>query len=143
MPYLSMTRLKLKSPGYLPSFLVHNGQIVKEIRVSDGFLKGKQGVTLDLSMWTTTLWDSYTNLQKFYRSGSHRKVMSQIDVWSSEAVSGHREVHSFDLPSWKSVGVLLAESGHFVNLEEPSLKHQQRIIQESKFPPITIPILPS
>ena len=69
--------------------------------------------------------------------------MSQIDVWSSEAVSGHREVHSFDLPSWKSVEVLLAESGHFVNLKEPSLKHQQRIIQESIFPPITIPIFSS
>jgi hypothetical protein len=141
MPYLSMTRLKLRSPRYLPSFLIYNSQIVEEIRVSHGFLKGKQSATLNLSMWTATLWNSYVDLQRFYRTGSHAKVMSQIDMWSSEAASGNREVYSLDIPSWQSIGLFLTESGHFLNLKNPSHKHQERTIQAPRFL-VTVPITP-
>jgi hypothetical protein len=142
MPYLSMTRLKLNSPMYLPSFLVYNDKIVREVRTSSGFIKGKQLATPSLSMWTATLWDSSSSLKSFYQTGSHREVMNKIDEWSSEAVSAHKEVESYDLPSWQDIRIYLSKSGHFLNLKEASLNHQQRIIEEPKIAPITTLIFP-
>ncbi|MBD2695161.1 hypothetical protein [Anabaena catenula] len=128
MAVLSITRLKLRSYSYLMTFLVQNEQVLKQIRQSEGFIKGKEMATVDLSMWTSTLWASEKLLKAFYLSGSHRQVMPKLNVWTSEAVSGHRESNTLELPSWYEVRDELDSIGHFIKLSHPSLNHQQQII---------------
>lgn len=128
MNFLSMTRLRLRSYSSLIPFLVQNEQILNQIRHSEGFIKGKEMATVGLSMWTSTLWVSEKSLKAFYLSGSHRQVMSKLDVWTSEAVSGHWEINTLQLPSWYEVRDQLQSIGHFSKLSHPSLNHQNQII---------------
>jgi hypothetical protein len=133
MVFLSTTRLKLKFYNYLIPFLIQNEKVLHQIRQSKGFIKGKEMAALDLSMWTTTLWDSETSLKAFYLSGSHLQAMSKLDLWASEAVTGHRQINTLQLPSWYEVSRELSEIGHFIKLSNPSLDHKQQIIN---VPPI-------
>jgi heme-degrading monooxygenase HmoA len=143
MVYLSMTRLKLKSAIYLLPFSIQNEQVIRQIRTSRGFLKGKELATPNLSMWTATLWDSQEDLRVFYLSGSHKKAMKNISEWSSEAVSGHQEIDSIELPAWDNIRLQLLSIGHFINLKESSFAHQEGMISKPKFTLLTRYILPS
>lgn len=133
MAYLSMTRLKLKSVIYLLPFSIQNEQVIRQLRTSHGFLKGKELATPSLSMWTATLWNSLEDLRAFYLSGSHKEAMKNINQWSSEAVSGHQEVDSNELPDWDNIRLQLLNVGHFANLKEPSFAHQKGIILKPRF----------
>lgn len=126
--YLAITRLKLKSTRYIVPFFIHNERVVKQIRASEGFLKGKQLATPSLSMWTATLWTCEEALKTFYLSGEHRAVMSKISEWSSEAVSGHQQVDSNKLPSWDYVRTQLHQIGRFTHLQEHSFDYLNKII---------------
>lgn len=128
MAYLSMTRLKLKSARYVIPFLVYNERVVKQIRTSEGFLKGKLLATPTLSMWTTTLWASQEALKAFYLNGTHRIAMAKLNEWSSEAASAHQQVDINELPSWGYISTQLCKIGHFTALKEPSLEHEHRTI---------------
>ena len=129
MPYLSMTRLKLKSVIYLLPFGIQNEQVIRQIRTSHGFLKGKELAALDLSMWTATLWDSQESIKAFYFSSFHKDAMKNISVWASEAVTARREIDSFqELPSWEEIRNELMKAGHFTPLQDTSSAHNTKII---------------
>lgn len=130
MAFISMTRLKLRSYRYLIPFFVQNEEVLNQIRQSEGFIKGKEMATIGLSMWTSTLWASEKSLKAFYLSGSHRQAMSKLDIWVSEAVTGHREINTVELPSWEQARDELHKFGHFIKLSHPSLNHQHQIIPE-------------
>lgn len=133
MFYLSVTRLKLKSPCYLLAFLLSTEQVVSQIRASEGFLQGKLMATFNLSMWTMTLWTSEEASRAFYLSGTHRAVMGKLSTWSSEAVAGHITVESCQLPTWGNARMELCKIGYFAKLKEPSVDHENGIIQSPKF----------
>ncbi len=130
MSLLSVTRLKLKSPRYLPAFLINTERIAREIRTSEGFLQGQLMGTFNLSMWTMTLWNSEATLKKFYLSGTHQKIMGKLSEWSSEAASVHMEVNNHQLLIWNDVIAEICRTGYFATLQEPSLDHRNRIIQK-------------
>ncbi len=137
-----MTRLKLKSMVYLLPFWIQNEQVVHQLRSSQGFLKGKELATPNLSMWTATLWDSREDIRDFYLSGSHKKVMRNIDKWSSEAVTGHQEVDFLEIPDWEQIRQELTRNGYFINLKDASSKHQCKIISQPKITLLTRYISP-
>jgi Domain of unknown function (DUF3291) len=132
MFYLAMTRLKLKSPRYLIPFWLHTEQVVKQMRASEGFVTGKLMGTLNLSMWTMTLWTSEEALRAFYLSGAHQNVMGKLSEWSSEAVAGHLAVETHQLPSWFEVRTTLCKIGCFAKLAEPSIDHNNGAIENPK-----------
>ena len=133
MSVLSITRLRLKSYGYLAQFLIHNEKIFQQIRKSEGFIRGKEVTAFDLSMWTCTLWKSDGLLRSFYLNGAHQKAMLNIDRWSSEAATFHQDIDSFDLPSCRRMIDLLEKNGHFTKLTDPSENHCQRVIHVPLF----------
>lgn len=141
--YLSMTRLKLKSTAYLLPFFIQNEQVIRQLRTSKGFLKGKQLATPNLSMWTVTLWSSKEDIRAFYLSGSHKQVMKNINKWSSEAVAGHQEIDFIELPSWQEIRNKLIAVGHFANLEKASSAHSKRLISEPRFTLLTRFVFPT
>ncbi len=133
MPYLSITRLKLKSLYYLVPFSIHTEQIVSQIRASPGFLQGKLLGTLDLSMRTATLWASAAEMRSFHQQGAHRQVMGKLDAWSSEAAAGHQVVTGDTFPSWGEMNQWLRTTGNFFPLSQPSQHHRDRIIPTPKW----------
>jgi hypothetical protein len=133
MPCLSITRLKLKSPHLLLPFLLQTEQVIHQIRTSPGFLQGKLLATLDLSMWTATLWVSEANLRSFYQGGTHRHAMTKLSLWASEATSGHSIVTTDMIPSWEEMAVQLGKTGRSHLLQQPSMHHIRQVIPPPKF----------
>ena len=128
MPYLSITRLKLKSPLLLLPFLLKTEQVIHQIKTSPGFLQGKLLATLDLSMWTATLWVSEADLRSFYQEGAHRHAMKKLSLWASEATSGHSSVTTDMIPSWEEMRIQLGNTGRFHSLQQPSVHHLRQVI---------------
>lgn len=143
MAYLSMTRLKLKSPRYLIPFWFHTQRVVKQIKESEGFLQVKLLVTHNLSMWTMTLWASEEALDNFYLIGAHLLVMKKLSEFSSEAMAGHQEIESNELPSWEYVRNELCRIGYLGKLKEPSTDHKNRIISIPKIVILNIFLTPT
>ncbi len=133
MSYLSMTRLKLKSPRYLIRFWNYNEKIVRQMQTAEGFLQGKLLANYSLAMWTTTLWTSSEALKEFYLNGSHQEVIARISEWSSEAVHFSKYVSTKELPSWQQIGSELAHQGRFQELKQPSLNQQNKVVLPPKF----------
>ena len=65
MPFVSVTRLRVKSMFYLLSFMRANESSVKELKVSKGLLKGKELIDKKLTFWTITLWEDEESMKKF------------------------------------------------------------------------------
>ena len=128
MFYLSMTRLRLKSPLYLIPFFVQNEKILSQLRTSQGFIKGKVLAAPNLSMWTVTLWSSEEDLRAFYLNGEHGETIEKIDQWSSDSVGCHQSTESDEIPSWENVRLQLIKSGRFRDLKEPSCDQINRVI---------------
>ena len=65
MPFVSVTRLRVKSMFFLLSFMRANESSVKELKVSKGLLKGKELIDKKLTFWTITLWEDEESMKKF------------------------------------------------------------------------------
>ncbi|ELS32775.1 MULTISPECIES: hypothetical protein [Pseudanabaena] len=128
MFYLSMTRLKLKSPLYLIPFFIQNKKILNQLRASQGFVKGKILAAPNLSMWTVTLWSSEEDLRAFYLNGEHGETIEKINEWSSDSVRCHQLTESDAIPSWENIRLQLTKSGRFRDLTEPSFDQISREI---------------
>lgn len=128
MPHLSITRLKLKSPFLLVPALVQTEQVVSQLRASAGFLQGELLATLDLALWTATLWTSEQAMRSFYLTGAHRQVMAKLNDWSSEAVAGHQSIAENYLPTWPDMVSRLATIGYFAPLKQPSIHQRNQVI---------------
>ncbi|NES18703.1 MAG: hypothetical protein F6K41_07170 [Symploca sp. SIO3E6] len=133
--HLSVTWLKLKHPKYLIPYLILSGRIIREVRVSEGFLKGKVLGTAGLSMWTATLWTSREASNAFHLQGVHWKSVRTIGKWSSEAASGHKNINSRQLPQWEHIAALLKQTGNPYTFEPySSTKPVAELISIPKIP---------
>lgn len=144
MALLSMTRLQLKSISLLPKFIVQNEGVVKQLRVSDGFLNGKTMIDFNLGAWTTTLWENEDAMRAFYTSGAHRNIMPTLSDYSNEAVVCHIAFDGDGLPDWHFVHEKLSTIGKFSTvLKEPTQNHLNKKIVMPKVTFLTRPIKPS
>lgn len=103
MAFLSMIRLQVKSILLFPKFIILNEAIVKQIRFSNGFKKGKTLLDPSLGAWTMTLWESGEAMRAFYTSGAHRNIMPSLSFYANEAVVAHVDLDEDDLPTWDFV----------------------------------------
>ncbi|MBD1366665.1 hypothetical protein IDJ77_22830 [Mucilaginibacter sp. ZT4R22] len=58
MYFVSVTRLRVRSYRFLPSFLLANEGSVRLIKTIGGFVGGKELVDKNLTFWTVTVWES-------------------------------------------------------------------------------------
>jgi hypothetical protein len=143
MAFLSMTRLQVKSIFLLPKFFVQNEAIVKQLKTSAGFKKGKTLIDLGLGAWTVTLWESEDAMRAFYLSGAHRNIMPSLSAYSNEATTGNLTFDEADLPTWDFVHENLSKFGKFSSvLKEPTQSHLDKKIMKPKITFLTRPINP-
>lgn len=89
MPFVSITRLKVKSIFKLISFLNANESSVKQLISTHRFIKGKELVDKHLTFWTLTMWEKDTDMHAFRNSAAHKKAMQKLPYWCSEASYFH------------------------------------------------------
>jgi hypothetical protein len=143
MTVLSMTRLQLKSIGLLPEFLIWNERLVKQLRVANGFIKGKTLGDERLGMWTAVLWNNEADMRAYFTSGTHGGLMPKLDYFSCASVTAHIPYDLAALPPWDFVHEKLSSIGRFsAVLRAPTDDHRNRIIAKPKMRLLTRPLKP-
>lgn len=96
---VSITKIELNSYSKLFAFFKFNGQIINELKQSK-CKKYKITGSLNLKVWyTMTLWANETEINDFYRNGTHLEAMKQSKAFSSKIQS--KRINKQDLISWK------------------------------------------
>jgi len=131
MPFVSVTRLRVKSIFYLIPFMRANEASVKEINKSKGFLKGKELIDKKLTFWTITIWDNEESMKEFRSSTSHRIAMQHLPKWCDEASYHHWVQEETEFPTWDNISEKLYSEGRLSKVRNPS-----KAQVENQFPPI-------
>lgn len=128
MAFVSVTRLRVRSPRYLPAFVWHNLLSIWQIINTPGFLGGKLMGDNGGAFWTLTLWSDRSATQSYRNSGAHRRAMPRLQDWCDEAAVAHWEQADSDLPNWAEAHQQMVTSGVLTKLSQPSAAHLKREI---------------
>ena len=131
MPFVSITRLKIRSLLYFISFARANSAALKELVTIKGFIAGKELTDKGLTFWTLTLWDDDRSMLQFRNSASHRKAMQRLPDWCNEASYFHWNQEQNTLPGWIEASGRLITEGKLTKVRHPTQRHLS-----NNFPPI-------
>ncbi len=120
MPFVSVTRLRVKSILYLIPFMRANEASAQELKLSRGLLKGKELIDKKLTFWTITLWEDEESMRGFRSSLSHRNAMQHLPKWCNEASYHHWVQEENEFPEWKTVSEKLFTEGKLSKVRNPS-----------------------
>ena len=120
MPFISVTRLRVKSLFFLFSFIRANEASVKELKSSTSLLMGKELIDKKLTFWTITLWEDEESMKRFRGSLSHRNAMQNLPKWCSEASYNHWVQEENECPNWTTISDKLYSEGKLSKVRNPS-----------------------
>lgn len=96
---VSITKIVLISYSKLIAFFRFNGQIIKELQLTQ-CKKHKVTGNWNLKVWyTMTLWENEKDINDFYRNDTHLEAMKQSKKFSSK-IQSHR-IQKEELMPWK------------------------------------------
>ncbi len=120
MPFVSITRLKVKSFFYLLPFMRANERSAKQLVKTAGLLQGKELIDKGLTFWTLTLWSDDGQMKAFRNSNAHRQAMQKLPYCCSEASYFHWNQEEFTLPDWTTASEKLIGKGKITKVRNPS-----------------------
>ncbi len=100
MPFVSITRLRVRSWRYLPGFVIQSFRAARQAKLAAGSLAVSVLRDANLAFWTRTVWSEERAMRSFMLSGAHRRVMSRLAEWCDEASFGHWVQDAVEPPSW-------------------------------------------
>ena len=124
MPFVSVTRLRVKSIIFLIPFMRANEVSVKELKISKGLIKGKELIDKHLTFWTVTLWEDEAAMKGFRGSPSHRNAMQHLPQWCNEASYHHWIQEEDEYPDWNTVAEKLYAEGKLSKVRNPSIAQE-------------------
>jgi len=129
MSFVSITRLRLRSPLYLPIFMRYAIPSSSQSTTAPGNLvtqTRRQGFTV---FWTLTVWEDEASMRRYMVSGSHRKAMPKLSQWCDEASTVHWLQENSELPPWEEIQQRMAANGRLYPVKHPSQSHAAGIIR--------------
>ncbi len=123
MPFVSVTRLRIRSARFLPVFVIHTFRSLKQVKKALGFQGGSLLTDRSWTFWTMTTWDSQGSMRRFMTEGSHRAAMPHLLDWCDEASVVHWDQMENDLPKWTEADKRMREGGRASKVRFPSSGH--------------------
>jgi quinol monooxygenase YgiN len=123
MPFISLTRLRVRSVRHLPAFGMHTLRSVRQIRQAPGFRSGALLADRRWVFWTLSSWDDMASMRAYMASGAHRAAMPHLLDWCDEAAVAHWEQQSASLPSWSVADRRLRAEGRPSKVRHPNRYH--------------------
>src|SRR5438270_12779563 len=121
MPYVSITRLRVRSWRYLPQFLIQSIRAAHQARRAAGHLAVSVLRDADRAFWTRTVWRDEAAMRFFMQSGVHRRIMARLPEWCDEAAVVHWVQKTNEPPSWPEAYRRLQKEGR----RSGSVTHQR------------------
>ena len=123
MPFISITRLRVRSWSYLPAFLVQTLHITRQAAGADGNLSVKLLADRRNTFWTATGWSSESSMKAFMLAKPHGPTMRSLLHWCDEAALVHWSQAGAELPSWEEAHKRLQQEGRPSKVNHPSAAH--------------------
>jgi hypothetical protein len=133
MYFISATRLKISSIRYLPQFMFANKASAKQLRITPGFMEGKELMDKGLIFWTMTLWERDADMKSFRNSPPHRKAMQMLPVWCNEATFTHWLQEEPVLPAWNLIHERIIKEGIITKVRNATVRHLSKKFQPVKW----------
>ena len=123
MPFVSVTRLRLRSIRFLPAFVRHNRRTLAQVKAAPGFRGGSLLADRALAFWTLTAWDSPEAMRAYMTTGPHRTAMPHLLDWCDEASVAHWDQDGDALPDWPEADRRMRGEGRPSRLRHPGPDH--------------------
>ena len=123
MTFVSVTRLRLRSPRYLPQFLYYTLRSKAQLRRSPGFAGGWLGNEALTSFWTATTWISPDAMRSFRNGPPHLQAMQKLLRWCDEASYVNWHQAATDAPDAETAFRRLLAEGRTSKVLYPSARH--------------------
>jgi heme-degrading monooxygenase HmoA len=120
MPFVSITRLRVRSWFYLPAFFIQAGRIARQAAKADGNLAVKLLRDRRNVFWTATSWSSEASMKAFMHAKPHGPAMRSLLQWCDEAAVVHWTQVGVELPSWEAAHKRLQQEGRRSKVNHPS-----------------------
>jgi hypothetical protein len=135
MPFISATRLRLRSAWFLLPFLRSNSRTLKQLKGESAFIKGKLLVDRRLTFWTLTAWHNEQDMRAYRNSGAHLKAMPKLINWCDEAHAAHWSQEADTLPDWHEVYQrITAPEARVSKVHHPSKDHATKNVPPPRCP---------
>lgn len=132
MRFISITRLRLRSVRFLPSFALHAFRSLRQARSAAGFQGGSLLNDREWTFWTMTAWDSQQSMRAYMTDGSHRTAMPRLLEWCDEASVVHWEQPDDALPSWGEADRRMRAEGRASKVRQASAHHETLTYREPR-----------
>ena len=120
MPFISITRLRVRSLLYLPAFLWQALGSLRQSQRSRGFLGGRVLREARNTFWTVTAWDDDAAMNAFRTSGAHGQAMPKLLDWCDEASVAHWIQPTTELPTRLEAHRRMLAEGRLSKVSHPS-----------------------
>lgn len=130
MPFISITRLRVRKLGFLPAFLRETERSVAQLTRSAGFLGGSLLPEGKLVFWTRSAWDGETAMKAFRDSAAHREAMPKLLDWCDEASVAHWEGEPTG--DWPAIRERMIAQGRMSKVRHPSAAQKEKRIPPMK-----------
>jgi hypothetical protein len=129
MPFVSVTRLRVRSWRFLPGFLLDAVRSARQAKRAEGILAVKLLRDAHNTWWTCTAWDAEDSMRNFMRANPHGPAMRKLLHWCDEAAVVHWTQPEPDLPCWPEAHRRMQLEGRNTKVNHPSPHHiAQQII---------------
>ncbi len=123
MPFVSVTRLRIRALRFLPRFAVHTLRSLRQVREAPGFQSGSLLPDRQWTFWTLTTWDSEQSMRQYMITGSHRSAMPHLLDWCDEASVVHWTQSEEGVPPWDEADRRMRTAGRASKVKFPSPQH--------------------
>lgn len=120
---VSITRLRLRSPRFQPSFLWGVLGVNRQTVRAPGFRGGMLIMDAHRTFWTVTAWNDEAAMRAYRNGGAHRRVMPRLADWCDEASVTRWTQESDALPDVSEVHRRMVTEGRASPLTHPSPNH--------------------
>jgi hypothetical protein len=141
MPFVSITRLRLRSAWYLLPFIIHAQRSGKQLVKNSKCLRGKTLMDKHLTFWTMTIWNDISEMRSYTNSDAHKKAMPKLQHWCDEAAIVHWEQAGEEFPEWHESYKRMLSEGRISKVKHPSPNHAGMQIPAPRYPSKTERIL--
>jgi Domain of unknown function (DUF3291) len=125
MPFISITRLRVRSWRHLPAFIIQALRSARQAKLATGSMAVSIMREARNTFWTRTMWEHEEAMRRaFMLSGAHRRVMPRLLKWCDEASVVHWIDERPELPSWTEAHQRMQQEGRRSKVSHLSEAHK-------------------
>jgi hypothetical protein len=128
MPFVSITRLRIRSWLFFPAFMFDAVRSARQAQAAEGNLAVKVLRDAHSVWWTSTAWDAEASMRKFMTARPHGPAMRKLLHWCDEASVVNWTQTEAALPTWSEAHRRMQSEGRPSKVNHPSPGHTAGII---------------